>query len=402
MFWQNGPPGAGEDVGTFQSVRPMMNLKKTISAIVLFFLICTSAAVAQDRLDSAGYQAAVTAEKATAPPKKAPGGMFMGLKGVVTQLGGTMSQASGATLSTTLFNGGLEIGKATLMWAKGLAASLAILYFVVEGISFATGKNPSLKSSVVEIGVPVAFCAFLLLNYEKLIADFCGQNGLLSYVRMVGGNPADGVMKFYGQIMTTVVSAIGDAGTTYVKTWSIAAPLDTATALVDLLVTIIFALGVALVALMGLAETLGLILVGPFLTAVGVALGPVFIACIVTPWTREYFGKWIGFVVSASLLTGVIGICVRIATGLFGTFNFERYAGAADPTAMTMLLALIILATVNSLIAQSPAIASALVPGSIGASKGGGGHIGGAAKHAGKRMKNAAGGVKTLLSKSFG
>jgi type IV secretory pathway VirB6-like protein len=379
----------------------MSNLIRTLCSILLCLLVFSTEAIAQDRLDSAAYQSAVTAEKENAPPKKAPGGMFLGLKGVVTQLGGTMSQASGATLSTTLFNGGLAIGKGTLMWAKGLAASLAILYFVVEGISFASGKNPSLKASVVEIAIPVAFCSYLLLNYDKLIADFCGQNGLLAYVRTVGNNPADALMKFYGQIMTTVVNAITDAGTTYVKTWSIAAPLDTATALVDLVVTILFALGIALVALMGLAEVLGLILVGPFLTAVGVALGPIFIACIVTPWTREYFTKWIGFVVSASLLTGVIGICVQIATTLFDTFNFGRFAGTSDPTAMTMLLALIILATVNSLIAQAPAIASALVPGSTGASKGGGGHIGGAAKHVGKRMKNSAGGVKTLLSKTL-
>ncbi|MCU6502327.1 type IV secretion system protein [Rugamonas sp. A1-17] len=379
----------------------MSFLSKTILTILLCVVQMATNASAQDRFDAAAMNAAVAAEqkdKADHPPQRPPGGMFLGLTGIIKQLSGK----SAGSLADTLFGKGLEVARKSVVWAKGLGASLALLYFVVEGIAFMTGKNSSLKASMVEVAVPVAFCSYLLFHYDTLIAEFCGQHGLLSYVREMGGDPVDGFLTFYGQILSAVVKSIGNAGTNYLSTWSIAHPLDTVTALAELIITILFSLGVAIVALMGLAEMLGLVLIGPFLTAIGVALGPIFIACIVTPWTREYFTRWIGFVVSASLLTAIIGICINIAISLFDFYHFDRYTNQDEPTAMTMLLLLIILTTVNSLISQAPGIASALVPGSTGASKGGGGGLAGAGKALAKRAGNTAGGVKKLISKSAG
>lgn len=381
----------------------MRQLIKFIVPALLGLVLFSTAAQAQDRLDNAAMNEAIKAEKDSGDkPTEAPGSIFLGLKGVATQLGKTLGVGSESSLSNQLFTQGKKVALTTVSWAKGLAASLALMYFVVECFAFISGKNSSLRASVVEIAIPLGFCSYLLANYPNLIEEFCGEKGLLAYVRSIGGDPIQELMKFYGQLLTTVVTSIEKAGQGYLNEWASWAPLSTLNALVDLVITILFALGVAAVALMGLAETLGLILMGPFLTAIGVALGPIFIACIVTPWTREYFTRWLGFIVSASLLTTIIGLSMSIAITLFNSFGFDQFANRDTPTAMTMLVILIILATVNALISQAPAIASALVPGSTGASKGGGRSLGTAAKSMLNRASNQASGVKKLLSKSRG
>ena len=158
--------------------------------------------------------------------------------------------------------------------------------------------------------------------------------------------------------------------------------------LVDLVVTVFFSLAILVLLLIGVAEVLGLLLIGPFLFAVGVAFGPLMIAGLVTPWTRDYFTKWVQFLVVSAGLTGVINVIFSIAA----TMMEKTKVGAVDgePTAVGLVIMAILILTINSMISQAPGIASALFPGHIGISRSSGDAVNKAAKKASNGTKSSA------------
>jgi type IV secretory pathway VirB6-like protein len=143
---------------------------------------------------------------------------------------------------------------------------------------------------------------------------------------------------------------------------------------------------------------LGLILLGPFLYAIGVSLGPLMISGLVTPWTRDYFTKWVQFLVIAAGLEAVIGVVLTIATSVI-THLSGSALGSDSPTAVSMFILTVMVMVVNSLIGQAPGIASALFPGHVGASKGGGEAMNRALKNM-KPAKEAANAAGRTVAKS--
>lgn len=367
----------------------MKNLiTKGILCLAILINSIGSAHAGVDHMDNVAIMASMKQEVADREKaeKAAPDKIFLGIPDVIRQFGDTANNK----MSGQMYSQGIAIAKATGTWAKALAGSLALLYFVVEGFAFMGGKNSSIKASLVEIAVPVAFCSYLLGNYETLINDFAGTTGLLQYIRdiaFVGGgeqNPINILFENYKKVLSLTTESISASSRFYVTSWLSLHPLDTLTGLADLLLTAALALIIIFIALTGFAELVGLLLLGPFLCAIAIAFGPIFIAGLVSPWTRDYFIKWMGFLVGSAVLSGVIGVCIQISSVLFLVLKYDEYALVQTPTAMNMLTTLIIIVTVNSLISQAPTITSALIPGSIGASKGGGGEISKFAGSAGK------------------
>lgn len=305
---------------------------------------------------------------AAEPVGNPPGGFFEDLQKSATVL---KNKTNGA-LTDSLLNAGFKIGEQSIKWALGVAGSLALIYLIVESIGLLSGRNSSAKQVLFDVGLPVVLCSYLLMNYGTLMPEFAGKNGFLGYIRNLGGDPIASICDMYAVILEMVGRTISQACSSFLKTVSVFHLGTTLLAFFDALITVAFAIGIIGLCFLGLTDLIGLVLLGPFLGAVGVAFGPVFIAGLVTPWTREYFSKWLGFVVASAVVTGVLGVCTAIVSTLFSSFNFSNYAGVQQPSAATMLLVAIILMSINALIGQVPQIASAMVPGSIGASKGAG------------------------------
>ncbi len=305
----------------------------------------------------------------TAPstvPANPPGAFFTNIANAAKSL---QSKASKG-ISEGLIDAGQRIAaKNSSKWALGIAGSLALIYLIVETIQ-ALGRNGSMTQILFDVGLPVVLCAYLLTNYEQLISDFAGTQSFLSHVRSLGGDPATGIVEMYSLVLQMVATTISTACRDLTDTFSVFTISASLLALFDAVMVTLFALVILGLCLVGTVEMLGLILMGPFLSAVGIAVGPFFIAGLVTPWTREYFSKWLGLLIGSAVLTGVLGVCVSVASALFSSFNFYDVAGISTPSATSLLIVAIVLMTVNALIQQAPAIASALVPGSLGASKG--------------------------------
>lgn len=363
--------------------------------LLLTFLTCTGGASAQSaqQNEQPAVQQVVQAVAAEAAP---PGAFFLGLEKSVTVLMGKMS----TSLLQNFLEEALKIAATTVNFSLELAGGLALLYLMKEGVSVMTGGAGNITQSLVDAALPMCVCSFFINDYQHLVELLVGPESLLASVRNLGNDPVTLILQMYSSLMGLVGRAISSAFSTFGATASIYSPGTTTMAAIDVLLTVIAALGVLVIAGRGISAILGLLLMGPFMGAVGVALGPIFIACLASPWTREYFNKWLGFLVASTFLSGILGICIDLACQLFQTFNFKSYLDTGSPSFVIMVFLILVITTINSLLEQAPSIVSALVPGSFSVSSRSGAATMKALKDdAAQRLTNMAKGLKDLTKR---
>lgn len=334
-----------------------MYLIRTLIVAFIFALISLQSAVAAE-------PPAVTAEE----PVTA-GGFFERMDGAVREVGRKAGRELGRTLATS----GYTVAATVTDTALRIAGALGVMYLLYEVMQFLSGRTKSMLQVLFDVGIPCMFAAAFITHYGQLLTMF---EGFLDVFRNLGGgmdggasDPFNGILNVYTAVIGKIAAAIKDAFTAYAEAakavWN---PFKTALGMVDLLVTVFFALCILILLLLGIAEVLGLLLIGPFLFAVGVAFGPIMIAGLVTPWTRDYFTKWLQFLVISAGLTGVINVIFTIAKHLMDSVQVGE-AVPGQPTAVGLVVVAILILTINSMISQAPSIASALFPGHVGVSK---------------------------------
>ncbi len=192
------------------------------------------------------------------------------------KIGGALSNRLN-NLSTDQFTQtGMGYAGALTTPALMIAGSLSLIYLLFEAVQYMANRSPAILA------------AALISNYSSRMSEF---NALLDILRNIGGSPAgiiDNVVKLYSSVLelvstciTNAFKAVGSEALSAIT--SLGAKSNVMLSLVDLIVTILFALLIVALVLLGLAEIVGLLLMGPFLFAVGVAFGPIFLAGLVTP-----------------------------------------------------------------------------------------------------------------------
>lgn len=281
----------------------------------------------------------------------------------------------------------------------GVGGALALCYFFWQVFHYlATGRGMGGYFQILlDVGIPACLAGTFISGYTGYVSSL--DSGLDAVRNIAGdtGSMLSNLQGLYEAVFRLVDKAFEDAFTELGQatqwndqdgmTGEVAGGLgmpklgsDFLLALSSLILTGIFCIVVIVVAMIGLAEIAGLVLMGPFLFAVGIAFGPLFIAGIVTPWTREYLSKWLGFMVSAALLTGVLNIIVGLASHVVGGLDLSAVTSDVQGgSAVQMAIIAVLLMAFNSLVSQAPAVASAMVPGTIGARSGAGGAISGIA-----------------------
>lgn len=333
-----------------------MNVLKTVFiAILLTFLTIQGA-----RAEEAAPMQSETVDA---------GGFFTKMDNAVRHVG----QKAGRDLGNSLATAGYTVAATLNNTALGIAGALGVVYLLYECMQFLSGRTKSMLQVIFDVGIPCIFAAAFITQYAKILPIF---EGFLDVFRNLGGSmsggasdPFTGILNVYTTVIGKVTDALSNAFATYGKTAiKIINVKKTLLSLVDLFLTALFALGVLILLLIGIAEVLGLLLIGPFLFAVGVAFGPIMIAGLVTPWTRDYFTKWVQFLVISAGLTGVINVIFTIAKKLMDSVDVAA-AIPGQPTAVGLLIVAILMMTINSMISQAPSIASALFPGHVGVSR---------------------------------
>ena len=321
------------------------------------------------------------------------GGFFSKLGHLGNVISGKVSNLSTEQFTQT----GMNISGSLVTPALVIAGSLSLIYLLFEAVQYLANRSTAPLQIALDVGIPAILAAALISNYSSRMSEF---NALLDILRNIGGSPAgiiDNVVKLYSSVLELVSTCITNAFKAVgSEAWAAITSLGTNSnvmlSLVDLIATILFALLIVALVLLGLAEIVGLLLMGPFLFAIGVAFGPIFLAGLVTPWTRDYTARWVGFIVSAAVLTGVMGILVRISVAVFDTLGYQVVIDSAGemPSALHLAIAAVVLMAINSLIAQAPAIASAITPGTFGARNTAGNAVAAGAAHMRNNAVNTA------------
>ncbi len=281
----------------------------------------------------------------------------------------------------------------------GVGGALATCYFFWLFFQYlATGKGTGGYFQILlDVGIPACVAGTFISGYTGYVSSL---DAGLDAVRNIAGDTGSmlsNLQGLYEAVFRLVDKAFEDAftqlgvatqwndedGITGEAADKLGLPklgADFLLALCSLILTGLFCIVVIVVAMIGLAEIAGLVLMGPFLFAVGLAFGPLFIAGLVTPWTRDYLSRWLGFMVSAAVLTGVLNIIVGLASHVVGGLDLSAITSDVEGgSAVQMAIIAVLLMAFNSIVSQAPAVASALVPGSIGARSGAGGAITGMA-----------------------
>lgn len=387
-----------------------MNHRNIFAALVLWALMGLSQlAFAQQNVpptatppttNSSWWNPFSSGTNTPAVPNKS-GSFFENLEGSMRKFNEKLNTDLGTTMKHFAVN---EVAPKVKQPALIIGGTLALMYLFFEVLQFYAGNRSSMLTVIFDVGIPCCVAAFLIQNYELRILQF---DSMLDVFRMGnigsgGTNPTNQLMEIYGGILTDVGRALKDLFSNVVDVGSILTkPGEWFSSLADFLATIIFVLVILFFILSGIAEVMGLLLLGPFLSAVGMAFGPLLIIGLVTPWTTDYFKKWAQFLVISSALTGVINVILSIAGSLLGPsgLGLQSLSGG-QPTAAGMIIVIVLLLTVNSLISQAPSITSALLPGSIGANRGASEGVKQAASKSANHTKSGANAAGSGLKKT--
>lgn len=332
------------------------------------------------------------ASAAETPAPVEAGSFFDKMDGAVREVG----RKAGRELGDTLATSGYTIAATVTTTALGIAGALAVVYLLYEVLQFLSGRTTSMLQVLFDVGIPCIFAAAFISQYAMLLPKFEKVLDVFRHLGSGGQDPFNAILDVYTTVIGKVTSAVGTAFKEVGKAFSFSKMLtlspNVMLALVDLVATVFFALAVLVLLLIGVAEVLGLLLIGPFLFAVGVAFGPIMIAGLVTPWTRDYFSKWLQFIVISAGLTGVINVIFIIAAGLMKSVGVAQNTN--EPTAVGLVIMAILMLTINSMVSQAPSIASALFPGHVGVSKSSGGAVVAAGQKAAAGTKNVGKGIR--------
>ncbi|MBK4736076.1 type IV secretion system protein [Noviherbaspirillum pedocola] len=263
----------------------------------------------------------------------------------------------------SMYTSGMGLANGLVATALEIGGALALFYLMVQFVYMLGDTGGSIKSVLFDVCVPCIVAALLINGFSGYMDMF---RGFLDVLSSGGSDPVAGLVGFYTGALRMIEVTFAQGTKAIIAAISAGSWSTAAIAVVDWMGGFLIAIAVLFVIVTGLAEVFGLIILGPFLFAIGVAFGPIFIAGLVTPWTRNFFTTWLHFIIASAMVTGVTRVVVQVTSGLFLSLQIDSLA-TGTPVAATLGLIGLIVLTFNAILGQVPGIAQALVPGSFGA-----------------------------------
>jgi len=290
--------------------------------------------------------------------------------------------------------------------ALGIAGALALInlmWIAVDHLILKGHRDLILPPIIYSVAV-AALVATMLKNYDLLTGYGTSLFLEISNLVVPGGSGAQTkAVGSMGSQLTNITMAALKAAFESIGAlghgWSLGGLIMT---IVDLVFTLIIGLFCMVIAILMFVSVVSSLFTGTIMAGVAIALGPLFIATLVCDFTKPFFDRWFGFFCSAlfikvivmtmlSLLLGMLQVGNLVAGSTNNGMGFSwdnayslntNGTGYAFGTLLTLAVALWIM---KQLMDQAPEIASALMPGGLGAKVKGA--IGPAAQAAGSLIK---------------
>lgn len=200
--------------------------------------------------------------------------------------------------------------------ALTLAGVLALSYFLWGILDSFAGSGESIMGIVVGALVPATIVAAALGSYSALVGTNGGIQGVLtSFTQAATGSSGQSgaVASFMQQIFNTLASAVvaflQALGCIPLLKWTIGI-------IAQVILGSIIILAALILAVISVGELVGVMLTGILMVAIGVAVGPLFVACAVCRWSSDFFKGWLKFLLGASAYQMIISVVLTLVSSL--------------------------------------------------------------------------------------
>jgi type IV secretory pathway VirB6-like protein len=318
----------------------------------------------------------VFAEAASAPTGPPPGQAAIGSSCAKTQALDVKSlpkitDSLKSSLDSSMLSGFTSTANGIANQLKGFGLALGgtlLLISMFSALAKAMVSNKSYGDIVVDHLITGAIIAAVIGSYETF-------SGYAVYVAtylnvIVGGTSPFAAILDLAVTFFASIGGISDAIGGSLSCLGIGDIPGLAGKLVDAIVSYILILIALVFLLLALGEIIYVLMLGPIALGVGVIVGPLAIATLAAGFTKEFFGKWLGFI-SAAALTQFVAYAIL---KLLGSFVTQGMASTGSFAAQALGIALIAYSA-GKIFAMAPGMANALVPGTTGMSGVGGGGL---------------------------
>src|SRR3990167_7141714 len=250
--------------------------------------------------------------------------------------------------------------------AKGLAGSLKSVAMALAGVlaliqliwNAMLEKKPVIPA-VLETVLFSLIAAALLTNYSVVVDTVYGI--AKSVLSAVGLDIGQTFMDFIKSLYDPVARLFVNIGKSFGEAWGTWKIVDVVAEIVLTVLVLVVAIYFIVVSLVSL---LGVFIMGPIFLGVGIVIGPLMVATIVSRYTRAWFGQWLNYLVSSAFLTVVAVIVLKLLSTIFAS-SFEKFGeGKSAATALGIAM---IAAGMTKLFESIPSITDAIFPGRTGA-----------------------------------
>lgn len=216
--------------------------------------------------------------------------------------------------------------------ALTLAGVLALSYFLWGVLDSLAGSGDSIMGVVVGSLIPAAIVAACLGSYSSLISTNGGLQGILSSFTQAAtgsssasGNVATFAQQMFNVLMSSAKALFQGLGCINIWSWTVGIALQ----LIFGALIIILALAFAVIAL---GELVGVMLTGIIMVAIGVAVGPLFVACAVSGWSKGFFQQWLKFLLGASAYQMIISVILSLVSSMLT--SAQNQISSVNPAAI--------------------------------------------------------------------
>ena len=200
--------------------------------------------------------------------------------------------------------------------ALGLAGVLALSYFLWGVLDSLAGSGDSLMGIAVGSLIPAAIVAACLGSYSALVSTNGGVQGILSSFTQAATGSTTGsaaIASFAQQMFNVFASSVKalfqGLGCINIWSWTVGIALQL------ILGSLILLIGLAF-AVIAVGELVGVLLTGIIMVAIGVAVGPLFVACAVSRWSAGFFQQWLKFLLGASAYQMIISVVLSLVSAM--------------------------------------------------------------------------------------
>lgn len=299
-------------------------------------------------------------------------------------ISGAVDNVLGQNLTDNFKSAGLDIATRLMGGAKILAGALALATLLWQ-VLIAMVNGDSVFVAATESVLYAVVAAALLAMYPQIVNDIVGLGTWMlgATGKTLGTAVHDFMIVMFVKMIDVIVK--GFENVVSLKGLIFLSALDGIVSMLLLAVATFFMIT-------ALVELIGVVLAGPVVIGIAIALGPLFIATLASHWTRRWFSQWINFLVNGAMLTGMVVIVLILVTGFIATG-----VGAASTGYLTgeALMLALLGAGMGKIFSSIPSLADGLFPGrtSAGSASAGGKAITSAPQAAKSAATSAAQGV---------